>query len=1272
VPGVFWLSACATLDGEERTLRNVLVAIASLVIVLLGVLAAAPHVVDWDAWRGSLEEEATRVLGRDVRVGGKVRIGFLPSPTFALETVRVADVEANAGEALFRAEAVTGSLAIAPLFRGILQANEIVLSRPQLHIVLDENGGGNWSTLGQGGRLPFALDAVALDAVRIQGGQVSVYGPDRVERLHLDAIDGELSAAAVDGPFRFRGTFGAEGARREVRFASTKRDGDGSLRFKAALKHLDTQAVYNFDARALDLTRAPRVEGELSALVPVPRSDGRAGADEAPVEIKATLAAGARAVNLSNLTVAFERKGRPQILTGITDVALTAPVTVDVTLAARWLDLDQIIGAVPAGAAEVSVAGIAEGPIADLLRLATRLNGFTPEAGRTKLALDVEQATLGREPVSGLRLRLSSQGVETDIKDLRIGLPGGARADVTGLMTGMGEETAFDGTVVVRGASLARFISWSSVNRLTLDAARDGPFAMRARLVAAPGRIEAREFVGDVAGTTVQGELGYRAGPRPEVSVLIEGAQVDLRPVLPEPTEPGGASSLMGALIHATAAHPMAKGVDGVLRIRSGQVVLPGARYQDVAADLEWREARIRVTQMRFAAPHGVTVDLRGDMPAQSTGQSGALVGTVTAADVAGVRLLGDIFAIPPNVLPADHVVAAMVPLRLAGRATFSAGADAALTVEADGDVDGSQVRGRAALAQGLARWRNAALDLSGAFSGARATTILAALTGTDPIPAPDGARAQITVDAVGVPATGMTGRVAYDAGAGHLELNGRFNDPGNGAPFAFEGDVKLKAARAADVLAIIGPKGPWTTIGDAAIAGTAAVVRRGSDLRLDQIIMRVNQADVRGQLAISQVGSQATVAGGLSVSTLPADAVLSWATLPTTRALAAAQDLSQGGDRVWSRALIDRKATAALEGRISVHAAELVLPAGPTLREARFVFDARGDRIDISDITGAGGGGRWSGGISLKLGTDMPTATVALRAVDVDLVDLHGQRDAARGPAGRFSGVVTMSGRGVSVADIVASLSGRGTITAEATRIPVLAPSAVATAIDAAVRGPAEAQPTTLRRMVREAAAAATPIDVPPRAVTVDVRSGLLAAQPIAADTGDGRITASLTLDLASLRLAVEWHAIAAATAMPPVEWQPVGTAANKVTAVPFPAVVGTAAGPLVTLGTMTATWNTEALERDLVVRRAERDAAILAVRRQEDEARALEEAERRSPPLSGPATSTAPSPLPPAEPAAAVPASPSPRQVRPAPLPKPAARPWSEEDRRRIFGGG
>lgn len=192
------------------------------------------------------------------------------------------------------------------------------------------------------------------------------------------------------------------------------------------------------------------------------------------------------------------------------------------------------------------------------------------------LTLAVDQATLGQEPVSGLALSLVSMRGTTDVRELRIGLPGGGRADFTGRISGSGDNMRYDGDASMRGTSLARLLTWATAGGFKLDPARDAPYAVRARLDATATNIRARDMVAEIAGTTGQGEIELGLGQRRSLAVTIEGEQVDLRPLLNAAAQDAGTTSgiipgttrrnpILSALAAASAAGVKIENVDSRL-----------------------------------------------------------------------------------------------------------------------------------------------------------------------------------------------------------------------------------------------------------------------------------------------------------------------------------------------------------------------------------------------------------------------------------------------------------------------------------------------------------------------------------------------------------------------------------------------------------------------------------------------------------------------------------------------------------------------------------
>src|SRR5262245_12612585 len=518
-------------------MNNLLIAIAVFVITVVAALFAVPHFIDWNSYRGLFEEEAKNVIGREVQVDGDVKLHLLPTPFFRVEKVRIADASSGLNEPFFKAESLSLKLAIPPLFRGIVEAHEIEFHRPVLRLALDAKGGWNWQSFAQALRSAGYVPAnVALTSLKIREGVLALHGADGVEYARLDGLTGELSAPALEGPYRFRGDFAFSGAKRELRLATGLPEADGTVPFRLSLRLPENNASYVLNAHAVDLMSKARIKGELTARLPLP---GRTLLNEAPrlaegsaeqakldgregFDVKAAIEADAERVALSDLTMTFEHGGRPQIVAGTVKASWRKALAVDLNLTSSWLDFDRLTGGAEGFAAFDGVA-----------KAAAWVRELLPPDGRAEARLAIEQANVGGEPIGPVRLRLKQAAGKVKVEEMRAGLPGGSRGDLTGDISGPADALAFNGRLTVQGTSAARFLAWATRETLSPGAKGDGAFDLRTAFRLDGTEAAASDLAANLAGTMLGGTVRYKRGGRPELVVALEGPKLDARGFIP-------------------------------------------------------------------------------------------------------------------------------------------------------------------------------------------------------------------------------------------------------------------------------------------------------------------------------------------------------------------------------------------------------------------------------------------------------------------------------------------------------------------------------------------------------------------------------------------------------------------------------------------------------------------------------------------------------------------------------------------------------------------
>ena len=1218
-------------------MSNFVIAIAVFLITIIGALFAVPYLIDWNGYRSVFEEEATRLLGREVRVGGAVNLHLLPTPYFRFEKVRIADTSVNLQEPFFRTESLTIRLAIAPMIRGVVEANEIELQRPVLRLALDSGDGWNWQSFGQVlGRSAYLPAQVTLSSVKIVDGALAVHAPDGAERTRFEAFNGELSSPALDGPYRVRGTFGRAGAERELRLATARPEADGSVRFKAILRVDAGASTFTLDGRLADLMGKPRMEGELTGRLPIaglwqapprgtlgapkkePATDGGTGTDKAEpaFDLRATVAADPAGAILTDLALAFEQDGRPQLITGGLRASWREALAVEMNLASRWLDLDRIAG-----------ASDGAGPLDSMVPLAIGMRDLLPAQSRSRATFAIDQANVGREAVSGLRLSLTRSEGKLAIEELRLGLPGGSRGELQGVVTGPPDAPVFDGSIGLRGTSLVRFLGWATAGGLTFDAKGDGTFGVRAQLSVAAGRAAARNIVGDLSGTAISADAHYRWDGRPEVSLSLEGPQLDVRAFVPAGSSLG---DIFDVVLHGPlmgqkevdkaglgAAKPgwRSAQTDAFIRVRAGQLITAARTYRDVAMEIELKGGRLRLPLLRVAGDEGFSLELEGEVDDAASRPKGGLRAVVGADTGSAIAPLAELLGIPEALRPDAGRAQAMVPLRLAGSMAFGARTPTSADLVLDGEANGASVKLNARLDGSAAGWSAGLADVTGLIEGQDASVIAAFV-----VPGGTSGRAgspgtgRAVLKAAGVPSQGLASLASLESGDLALNFRGRLvaGEGGNSAA----GDLDIKATDGARIAMLAGLAPPLRLDG-LPVAGSLRFAVDRDSLALEKLALNIAGSDVKGRLKIGAAGDRRRVEARLDVDELSVAKLLALLQDQRLAVAAAAESAVSGRASVWSDEPFDASVLDGFEGSVKLAAKRLTLTDGVGMSNVSVDIGLEGGKVDVRQLEGTCLGGRCSATLSMTKAAAGAEVSGSLGVAGGTMEALAGGSLGKHPASGTIAGTIEFAGKGISPRSVLSVLQGSGTLEFGDAKLGTLWPGAISRAVDAALKSDPDSLNANLRRTLAAGLAAG---ELPlPRSVRVGIADGRLDAKPLVIETAEGRAQGVTGLDLKTLQLDSDWRLERPAAAT------------DKT---PLPGVTVSYRGSIAALGSLEPRINSEALERELSVRRMERDVEELERLRRLDEARRREEAERQrrqleQAPLPGPGP-VAPAPRP------------------------------------------
>jgi len=261
--------------------NSLLLTLTALLILVLSALFAAPLFIDWNDYRPAFEAQATKLLGRQVKVDGAVHLKLLPAPELKFDDVKVANEDGSLERPFLEAKSLEARLNVGTLLTGAVEAHQLAIVDPTLRLELKADGSGNWSDTGQHGvergraSVPFVPKDVLLDSVRISGGTIEIV-KDGVRKLVFTNIDGEASGASLSGPYKVSAAYDYGDSRQTIRFSTGGMDAEGKFRLKAALHELSARRHRNGRWRDTSLRRHPsHADGGPRCLSPAGRARQR-------------------------------------------------------------------------------------------------------------------------------------------------------------------------------------------------------------------------------------------------------------------------------------------------------------------------------------------------------------------------------------------------------------------------------------------------------------------------------------------------------------------------------------------------------------------------------------------------------------------------------------------------------------------------------------------------------------------------------------------------------------------------------------------------------------------------------------------------------------------------------------------------------------------------------------------------------------------------------------------------------------------------------------
>ncbi|MCP4381918.1 MAG: AsmA family protein [Hyphomicrobiales bacterium] len=124
--------------------RRLLVGALIIVVVLVGLVAAAPFIISTEVVKRQISDQIAYWTGRDFTFRGEPSISLYPYLTVRLSDATLANPEGMGEEPFMDIETMTGKIELLPLLAGRIEFARFRLSNPRINLRTGEDGRGNW------------------------------------------------------------------------------------------------------------------------------------------------------------------------------------------------------------------------------------------------------------------------------------------------------------------------------------------------------------------------------------------------------------------------------------------------------------------------------------------------------------------------------------------------------------------------------------------------------------------------------------------------------------------------------------------------------------------------------------------------------------------------------------------------------------------------------------------------------------------------------------------------------------------------------------------------------------------------------------------------------------------------------------------------------------------------------------------------------------------------------------------------------------------------
>ena len=185
-----------------KKFRGLLIAIA----ILIGLVLIVPQLITLNQFKTLAAQKVEVATGRKLDIAGDIHLSLFPVLGAKVEKISLSNVKGAENPQMASIEQANIGVKLAPLFKGEVVLDKIILKKPVIYLQKDINGKGNWefpkqenaAAEAQAGNAPARK--LTLGGVSISEGTVIYHDMQSGQSVELAQVNAEASLTDMDRP----------------------------------------------------------------------------------------------------------------------------------------------------------------------------------------------------------------------------------------------------------------------------------------------------------------------------------------------------------------------------------------------------------------------------------------------------------------------------------------------------------------------------------------------------------------------------------------------------------------------------------------------------------------------------------------------------------------------------------------------------------------------------------------------------------------------------------------------------------------------------------------------------------------------------------------------------------------------------------------------------------------------------------------------------------------------------------------------------------------